>query len=101
MEHKRWSMQRVRWTHTAVVYLTAVAVGGDRMGEVAVCVSGTMVEEGGIALALLETMVCVCQEILLTESGQRLHGGRRGGREMEQLESGFLHAQHKNSILLG
>ena len=71
----------MRWAHSAVDYLAVAAAGGDRMGEVAVCVSGTLDEEGGIALALLETMVCVCQEILLTESGQRLHGGRRGERE--------------------
>ena len=90
-------MQWVRWAHTAVDYLAA-AVGGDRMGEVAVCVSGTMAEEDGIALALLVTMVCVCQKVLLTESGQRLHGGRRGGREMKQLEGGSLHAQLKNRI---
>ena len=74
MEHKHCSMQWVRWAHSGVNYLAA-AVGRDKMGEVAVCVRGTMAEEGGIALALLETMVYVCQEVLLTESGQRLHGG--------------------------
>ena len=53
----------------------AAAVGRDRVGKGAVCASRTMAEEGGIGLALLETLVYVCQEVLLTESGQRLHGG--------------------------
>ena len=78
----------MRWAHSAVDYLAA-AVGRDRMGEVAVCVSGAMAEEGGIALVLLETIVYVCQEVLLTESGQRLHGGEKG-RERDGTTRGWF-----------
>ena len=84
-------MQWVRWAHSAVGYLAAAECRG-----VAVCVSGTMSEEGGIALALvvaLETLVSVCQEVLLTGSGWRLHRERWGGWEIKQLEGGSLHAK--------
>ena len=60
-----------------------------------------MAVEGGIALALLETMVCACQEVLLTEIGQRLHGERRGGGEMEHQRFFLLHAQLKEQYIVG
>ena len=103
MEHKRWSNQWVRWPHSEVDYLAAVG-GALECRGVAVCVSGTMYEEGGIVLALvgaLEMLVCVCQEVLLTESRQRLHGERWGGQEMERLEDSSLHAQLKGKYVVG
>ena len=68
----------MRWAHSAVDYLAA-AVGGDRVGG-AVVWGGGMVGvgvEGGIPLELgaLESMECVCPDLLLTG------GGRSLGRE--------------------
>ena len=67
------------------------------LAEVTVCVSGIMFEKGEILLGL----VCVSQEVLLTESGWRLLKKRLSEREMEQLEGGSLHAQLKEGSLLG
>ena len=83
----------MRWAHSAVDYLAAAVGGALECRGVAVCVSGTMSEEGGIVLALvvaLETLVSVCQEVLLTDSGWRLHRERWGEQEMKQLEGGLL-----------
>ena len=92
MEHKQWSMQWVRWAHSAVDYLAA-AVGGDRVG------GGAVGEgmDGGIPIELgqvLEAMVCVCLDLLVTGSGWSL--GREGERDQ------VLHFEHywKTIVLL-
>ena len=75
-------MQWARWAHSAVGYLAAAVGGALKCRGMAVCVSGTMSEEGGIALGLvvaLETLVSVCQDVLLTDSEWRLHRERWGG----------------------
>ena len=50
MEHKHWSMQWVRWAHSAVDYLAA-AVGGDKGGG-AVVQEREMVEVGVVGWSL-------------------------------------------------
>ena len=75
-------MQWARWAHSAVGYLAAAVGWALKCRGMAVCVSGTMSEEGGIALGLvvaLETLVSVCQDVLLTDSEWRLHRERWGG----------------------
>ena len=62
MEHKHWSMQWVRWAHSAVDYLAAV-VGVSRMGGAVVQGKGTVcvgveretpcTELGGVHVALV------------------------------------------------
>ena len=69
MEHKHWSMQWVRWAHSAVDYLAA-AGGGDRVGGAVVWGRGVVGVgvEGEIPLVLgaLEAMECVCLDLLVT-----------------------------------
>ena len=62
MEQKHWSMQWVRWAHSAVDYLAA-AGGGDRVGGAVVqgrVVVGVEVEgESPLVLGALEAIECV------------------------------------------
>ena len=67
-EHKHWSMQWVRWAHSAVDYLAA-AGGEDRVG-------GAVVQgRGGVGVGVLKAIECVCPDLLVTG------GGRSLGRE--------------------
>ena len=75
MEHKHWSMQWVRWTHSAVDYLAA-AGGGDRVGGALVRGRGMVgvgVEgEFPIVLGALAAMEYVCLDLLVTGGGRGL-----------------------------
>ena len=75
MEHKHWSMQWVRWAHSAVDYLAA-AGGGDRVGGAVVQGRGVVgvgvEEEIPFVLGALEVMECVCPDHLVTGVGWSL-----------------------------